>query len=175
MRPRNHVAPARILIRSLIGVISLVACVTLAVVTLGTRRVGPNAPPAGAARDSWQWVASAPGTNIYIAYPETHRNEGVVSTWVDREFSSNLAGIKASRIELRQFDCLRKRSRRSSTVSEYRTLAGGDRMIVSSAPSSWTQVQPGTPDERVLLVVCGRADFRSPSSAGMYSPRLAAS
>lgn len=178
MRPRTHVATAQVLITSLIGLIILVACAALAVVAFGTRRIGPNAPPARAARDSWHWVAAAPGTNIYIAYPEARRDGSLVSAWVDREFSSNLASVNASRIELRQFDCARRMSRRSSSVDEHHTLMGRDHVTVSSSVSSWTIAHSGTPEERVLLVVCGHSDSQFPELSGdllELSPRLAAS
>jgi hypothetical protein len=178
MRPRNHIPTGQVLIGSLIGLITLAACVVLAVLAFGSRRIGANAPPARAARASWQWVTAAPGTNIYIAYPETRHDGSLVSAWVDREFSRNLASVSAGRIELRQFDCARRMSRRSSSVDEHHTLTGRDRVTVSSSVSGWTTVQSGTPEERVLLAVCGSTGSQFPEFSGdllKLSPRFAAS
>jgi hypothetical protein len=54
---------------------------------------------------------------------------------------------------------------------------GRDRVTVSSSVSSWTIAQSGTPEEQVLLVVCGHTDSQFPEFSGdllELSPRLAA-
>jgi hypothetical protein len=110
-----------------------------------------DAAPAADAR-AWQWVAAAPGVNIYVAPRGARDGDQLVSAWVKRELYRNLAGIDKSFIELRQFDCPRDMSRtQPDHAHQHATVSDG----------SWTIARPGTPDERVLLTVCGQLKPRS--------------
>ncbi len=71
--------------------------------------------------------------NIYVAHrgaPEP----GVQSAWVDRRYFSNLAGVNADVVELRQFDCRQGRTQRWS-----------ERVTADA----------GTANQQLLEMVCG--------------------
>lgn len=118
--------------------------------------LGPTtAPPALSAGESWRWAAAAPGVNIYVADAgRGARDAAHVSAWVRREFFRNPAGIDANLIEVREFDCLRNRSRRLARASENGTGYEGDDWVVSPAVSAWMSVPAASTAEQVLRLVC---------------------
>jgi hypothetical protein len=102
-----------------------------------------STPPSIQKSGVWHWAAAAPGMNIYVAHSVTRGDGHLVDAWVNRQYFGNIAGIDKNFIELMQFDCAQKMSRRKSTGREMTTPDGG-----------WTNSRAGTSDEGILLVAC---------------------
>jgi hypothetical protein len=100
-------------------------------------------PPSIQKSGVWHWAAAAPGMNIYVAHSVTPGDGHLVDAWVNRQYFGNIAGIDKNFIELMQFDCAQKMSRRKSTGREMTTPDVG-----------WTNSRAGTSDEGILLVAC---------------------
>lgn len=103
-----------------------------------------EAPPVNSS--AWSWAAAGPGVNIYVAYRGASRPLGMQSAWVDRRYFSNLAGVNADVIEVRQLDCRHARGdRRSEPAND-----GSSRL----APASGARAE--TLNQRILEMVCGQ-------------------
>jgi hypothetical protein len=142
--------------------VSVVAAlgVALAFVAHTQLRSAFDVPPSSMDPSQWDWVGTAPGMNVYVSHRSTRQSDGSVSTWVDRRYSSNVAGIDTNVTELKQFDCRGNASRRLASANRYHDLNGGQQTAVSRATSQWTIVRPGSTDELILLAACQHSPGR---------------
>jgi hypothetical protein len=106
------------------------------------------APAAG--DPSWQWAGAAPGMNVYFAIRSEDHSD--VFAWVDQRFFSNPAGIAKDLVELRQFNCLHRTSRRLPSAASSLTPGAGRDVL------PWTTPRSGTAAARVLALVCHQQD-----------------
>ena len=144
----------------------MLACAGWALaVALGHPHSGDEThPPSPGNHAAWQWAAAEAGANIYV-YPVGSTQTGsLASAWVDREFSSGLASVGVSVMQLRQFDCERRASRQLGSARPYRDFSGSDPERTTTTPSGWRQVTPGTVTEQVLSAACSRPGVRVPDA-----------
>ena len=151
--------------RAVIGAISVaVLCLVLLRIAsadlIGLLRAR-DAPPSVDAPDKWRWAAAAPGMNIYLADSRTTADGRFAIAWANKRYFKNASGIDKSLIELMQFDCVRSSIRRSSALRGVRASLSRRFSVIADAKPDWTVVDPGTVDEQVLLIACGRIESRS--------------
>ena len=109
-----------------------------------------STPPSIQKSGVWHWAAAAPGMNIYVAHSVTRGDGHFVDAWVNRQYFGNIADIDKNFLDLMQFDCAQKMSRRKSTGRQI--SAPGNRQQVTTADVGWTSSRAGTSDEGILLV-----------------------
>jgi hypothetical protein len=63
---------------------------------------------------AWQWVATSPGTNIFMNELPDQHSANHVRAWVAFRFFSSPVSVNADVIDLWDFDCLQHLSRRVS-------------------------------------------------------------
>jgi hypothetical protein len=115
-----------------------------------------TAPPPSDDARAWIWVAAGAGMNIYLS-PRSSRSHGaLVSAWVERRMGRTPASIENTLVELRDFDCVRRTSRRVASVSRFRDFDGREQVMTSKVISEWSPARPATTDERILQAACKR-------------------
>jgi hypothetical protein len=111
-------------------------------------------PPDPDDAKAWVWVGTSPGMNVYLSPRGSPSHHTLVSGWVERRFDRTSASIDKSLIELRDFDCLRGLSRRTSGVNRYRDMDGREQVTTFKISSDWAAARRGSIDELVLLAAC---------------------
>ena len=140
--------------------VSLVVLILVAIgsaigVALQHWRAGdPTRPPSPENKAAWEWVAAEDGANIYVSPVDTPGPRSLAFAWITREFSRGPASVGGNVVELRQFDCARRTSRRVSASRLVRNLNGADPLHTTGGASAWRPVPPGSAAEQVLYAAC---------------------
>jgi hypothetical protein len=127
---------------------------TLLALVLGTSLYGAHRslgwgasprPPDLADARAWVWATAQPGANVYLS---SHSAAGrSAARWVDYRYSAGPASVASDLIELREFDCQARRSRR---------VRGS---AVDSVSARWQVAGGGSETAPLVALACG-----SPSS-----------
>jgi hypothetical protein len=146
-----------VLTRTFVGTATLLLLCALAAIA-GFLQMSSitTAPPDPDDAKAWVWVGTSPGMSIYLSPRGSPSHEALVSGWVERRFARTSSSIDKSLIELRDFDCLRGLSRRTSGVNRYRDMDGREQVTTFKIGSEWVAARHGSLDERILLAACNR-------------------
>jgi hypothetical protein len=115
----------------------------------------PTHPPSPENKAAWEWVAAEPGVNLYVSPAGTAAPGSLASVWINREFFRSPASVGGNVVELEQFDCGRRTSRRLSVAHLHRDLRETDQLQTTGGASAWSAIVAGTAAERVLFAACG--------------------
>jgi hypothetical protein len=147
-----------VLTRTFVGTATLLLLCALAALARGFLHMSSTTttPPDPDDAKAWVWVGASPGMSIYFSPRGKPRRDALVSGWVERRFARTSSSIDKSLIELRDFDCLRGLSRRTSGVNRYRDMDGREQLTTFKISSEWVAARHGSIDERILLAACNR-------------------
>jgi len=128
-------------------------------------RAQRSEPPSLDDSSAWQWVTTSPGINVYVHQLSGQRSTNYIRVWVAFRAFDSPVSVNADMIELWEFDCIRRLSRR---------LTGPFRGSRSSeiAPSAeegsgtpWRRHAADTVPGRILSLICAAVNPNQSSAA----------
>ena len=140
--------------------IAVAVCIALASAAglVREQRAHRAEPPSVDDAGAWQWVSTLPGTNVFMHEVADPHSPSHAKAWVEFRFLRSPVSVDAYVVELWEFDCLRRRSRRVS--SPFRGSPSNDitRSREDARVSPWRRDPTDSTPGRILSRICDTAD-----------------
>jgi hypothetical protein len=109
----------------------------------------------------WVKVGSNATDTLYIDPAIRWSDKNTTKMWALNDFNEiqrvgEREPFKSEKVE-HEYDCKRPRIRMLYFTSHTENMAGGDVVDFNAAPSEWVPVTPGTGQEELWKIACGKA------------------